>query len=306
MVQPDKRKVNPKKVGSFTGLIILVVVAIVAITTLGVMVPVGHTGVVVSMGKVADSVLPEGFHIKTPWQNVIFIDNRAQKETLVTQAFSSDIQQVEVICSLNYSIDRETSQRLYKTVGVGYYDTVMLPRIMENVKATFSKYSAENLVSAREVLSHEIKTALITDLKPYGIEVNSIAIENIDFTDAFTDAVETKQVAEQTKLKTEIEQQEMLMVEKTTAERKVITANAEAEVSKINADAKAYAQTTQAEAEAESNKMVAESITKELIDYVNVNRWDGALPKLMSGDSEMRPIISLTEDGDAATGGDTP
>lgn len=292
----EKRPVNKKKVTTATIAVIIVVAIILVLVVFSpfVMVPAGHTGVVVTMGRVSDNVLADGLHFKLPWQNVVLIDNRAQKASLVTQAFSSDIQQVNVNVSVNYSVDRETSQNLYKNVGVAYYDTVMLPRIMENVKATFSKYTAENLVGAREMLSKQVKDQLTPEMKAYGIEILSVAIEDVDFTDAFTDAVEAKQVAEQTKLKTEIQQAELLMVERTDAERAVVAANADAEVAKINADAKAYAQRVQAEAEAEANKQIAASITPELIEYVEVNAWDGALPKLVSGSGDLMPIVDLT------------
>lgn len=45
---------------------------------------------------------------------------------------------------------------------------------------------------------------LSPEMAEYGISVTAVSIENVDFTDAFTDAVEDKQVAEQTKLRTEI------------------------------------------------------------------------------------------------------
>ncbi len=296
MVYPNDRKpVNPKKVGraAAIGIVVLAVVILFFVFSPYEIVPAGHTGVLVTMGRVSDNVLEEGMHFKLPWQNVILVDNRAQKAPLVTQAFSSDIQQVDVTCSVNYSVDAATSQRLYKTVGVNYYSTVMLPRIMENVKAVFSKYSAENLVGARETLSLQIKDLLAPEMKAYGIEVLSVAIENIDFTNAFTDAVEAKQVAEQTALKTKIQQDELNMVEEKTAERKQITANAEAEVQKINADAKAYSLRVQAEAEAEANQLVAKSITSQLIEYVQANNWDGKLPSVYAGGGEALPILNI-------------
>lgn len=295
MVYPEKKPVNKKKMRSLVivGVVVLVLLILIATFSPFVTVPTGHTGVVVAMGRVADNVLAEGLNFKLPWQNVIMIDNRAQKASLELQAFSSDIQQVDVACSINYSVDRETSQNLYKNVGVTYYSTVMMPRILENVKAVFSKYTAENLIVTRELLSDQIESLLSPELKAYGIELLSVAIENVDFTDAFTDAVENKQVAEQTKLKTQIQQSEMLMVEQTTAERAIIAANAEAEVAKIDADAKAYAREVEAQAEAEANAKIAASITPELIDYMQINRWDGALPKIMSGDEGFMPLVNM-------------
>lgn len=293
MLNVTPKPIRNKRVAMLLVLVVAVLVIFVVFAPYA-MVPTGHTGVVTTMGRVSDSVLSEGLHFKWPWQNVILIDNRAQKAALVTQAFSSDIQQVDVNCSVNYSVDRETSQNLYKNVGVSYYDTLMLPRIMENMKAVFSKYSADNLVAERQTLSVQIKDLLVQELKPYGVEILSVAIENIDFTAAFTDAVEAKQVAEQTLLKTEIEQKERLSVEKTSAERAVVVANADSQVVKINADAKAYSIRAQAEAEAEANKLIAQSVTKQLIEYVQANTWNGVLPQFMSGgDNSIVPILDV-------------
>jgi len=279
--------------------IALVVVGLILVAAFMcfVTVPPGHSGVVVTMGRVSDHVLSDGLHFKLPWQNVVLMDNRAQKKQLTTQAFSSDIQQVDIVFSINYSVDRATSQNLYKNVGVAYYETVMQPRILENLKAVFSKYTAENLVAAREVLSSQVMLLLGPEMKAFGIEVLSVAIENIDFTDAFTDAVEAKQVAEQTKLKTQIQQDEQLLIERTSAERAEIAATADAKVAQIAADAKAYAIRAQAEAEAEANKMVAQSITEQLIQYVQANGWDGRLPQFISGESGMLPVINLDASG---------
>ncbi len=295
MVNINRPQINKKKLGGAitVGVVILLIIILFFVFAPFVTVPAGHTGVVVTMGRVSDDVLSEGLHFKLPWQTVILIDNRAQKEPLVTQAFSSDIQQVNVSCSVNYSVDRETSQNLYKNVGVDYYGKVMLPRVMENVKAVFSKYTADNLVDARDTLSGQIQGKLAPEMQAYGIKVLSIAIEDVDFSDTFTDAVEAKQVAEQTKKKTEIEQDALLIVEQTTADRALITAKANAEVVKIDADAKAYAQRAQAEAEAQANELVAQSITQELINYVQANNWDGALPQFISGENQMLPVINL-------------
>ena len=199
-----RRQTMPGKVKwiLIAALVVVVALLLVAFPPF-ITVPTGHTGVVVTFGRVADYTLDEGFHMKNPLQQIVMMDNRTQKQSITTQAFSSDIQQVDVICSVNYAIDRETAALLYKNVGRNYYYTVMEPRILENVKAVFTRYSAEKLMQVRDTLSTQIKELLEPEMKKYGIQVVSIAIENVDFTDAFTNAVEDKQVAEQTKLRVE-------------------------------------------------------------------------------------------------------
>jgi len=298
MINQNPRPVNYKKVSKtvlIAGILLLLVIAIMSFAPY-VIVPAGHTGVVVTMGRVSETVLPEGLQLKLPWQNVVFIDNRTQKAEVITQAFSSDIQQVDISCSVNYSIDKNMSQYLYQNVGTSFYNTVMLPRIMENLKGIFSKYTADNLVGERQTLAHQVMVNLEPELTPYGIHVLSVAIEDIDFTDAFTEAVEAKQVAEQTKLKTLIQQEELLSIEQNTARRAKITADANAEVARIGADAKAYTIRAEAEVEAEANALLAASITEPLIRYVEANGWDGKLPQYVSGGAgELLPILDMTE-----------
>jgi len=271
--------------------VVVIIVAVISANTF-TEVPTGNTGVVMTFGKVEEFVLDEGLHFKLPWQTVIKMDNRAQKKQITLQAFSSDIQQVDVIASVNYSVDRATSQNLYREVGQFYYDTVMEPRILENIKAVFTKYSAENLVANRENISREVAELLAPEIKTYGIELLNVSIENIDFTDVFTDAVENKQVAEQSKLQAEIEQAQKVMEAKSEAERQEISATAAANIAKIKADADAYAVEVAAKAEAEANEKVAASITDKLLSYTEINQWDGILPIVYSGDGTL-PILDM-------------
>ena len=274
-------------IGSFVALIVALILAVSMIKT----VPTGYTGILTTFGKVEPNTVSAGVHVIAPWQKIVKLDNRTQKVSVETDTFSKDIQQVKVSLAVNFCIDQATAQELYKTVGVNYYDSVVLPRILENVKAVVAEYSAENLVAKRGELSDEILTRLTDDAAAYGINIISISVEDIDFTDEFTDAVERKQVATQNKLAAETEQAQKTMEEqaaadravisaKAKAEQDVIAANAELEVTKIQAEAALYA----GEKEAEMNKRIAESLTPNLVKYYYIKQWEGVLPKTVLGE----------------------
>lgn len=279
--------------------IILIVVAIIValiilIAACSATVPTGYTAIVTTFGRVEDMTLEAGFHLKSPVQEIVLMDNREQKTSFSTQAFSSDIQQVDINGSINYSINKSTAMNLFKEVGTDYFNKLVSPRMLEITKGVFSKYTAENLVAYRQTLSDQICSDLSGELEKYGINVISISIENIDFTDAFTDAVEAKQVAAQKKLQAEIEQSQKTMETEQQASREKIAAQAAADVAKINADADAYSVKVRAEAEADANKKVAESLTDELIRYTQAQTWDGGLPMYVAGgDATTLPIISM-------------
>ena len=272
-------------------LVVVILLCALIYTTCTAQVPTGYTGIVTTFGRVESFTLEAGFHFKSPFQNVVLMDNREQKTSFKTQSFSSDIQQVDIDGSINFSINQATAMNLYREVGTGYFNTLVMPRLLENTKAVFSKYTAENLVAARETLSRTIRDQLSAEMERYGINISSVSIENIDFTDSFTDAVEQKQVAAQKKLQAEIEQEQKTMETQQQAERQRITAEAQAAVKKIEADAAAYATRVQAEAEAEAvrikaeaeadaNKTIAESLTEEIIEYQKIQKWDGILPQV--------------------------
>lgn len=267
---------------------VAVIVALCCITT----VPTGYTGIVTTFGRVEDHTFDAGFHIKSPFQRVIKMDNRTQKAVETLQAFSSDIQQVDISIAVNYSIDQTTAEKLYKTVGEEYYSKILYPRLLENTKSIFSKYTAEKLVAYREKLSTEITELVTEDVKDYGITVSSISVQDIDFTDAFTNAVEAKQVAQQNKLTAQTQQDQLTMEAEQEAQRQVIKAQADAEQAKIAAQADLEVTKIQADAaeyagqkEAAKNKAISESLTEELVRYYYIQQWNGELPSTMLGES---------------------
>lgn len=254
----------------------------------------GYTGIVTKFNQVQDYTYEAGLHFKSPFVLVIEMDNREQRAKFEMEAFSADIQEVQVTGSINYSIDKSTAMRLYKEVGTSYDSILIAPRAQEVLKATFAKYTAEGLIANRQQLSTEIYNALKTDLEPQGINIISVSIENIDFTDAFTNAVEAKQVATQEKQRAQTQQEQATMEAEQAAKRKKIDAEAAAEVAKVQADAEAYSVQVRAEAEATANEKISKSLTADLVEYKQIQQWNGELPQFVGGGSSI-PIINMDE-----------
>ena len=142
-----------------------------------------------------------------------------------------------------------------------------------------------DILCGRSELSRVIQEDLTTRLAHYNIIVVSASIEDMDFTDAFTNAVEAKQVAEQNKLKAQTEAEQRIIEANAAAEIKRVNAEAEAEAKKIAADAEAYEIGAKAEAEAAANKQIAESLTEALIEYKYYETWNGELPSVVGADT---------------------
>lgn len=286
-------------------LICTVIVSVVLLTISCIaIVPTGYTGILTTFGRVEDRTVSSGINFISPWQNVVKMDNRIQKQEFESAAFSSDLQEASYAVTINYSIDQTAARDIYKTVGTDYYATVMFGPIQDNIKTIFAKYTAESLIGNRDILSQKVTDSVAGDMERYGINVVSIAIRDIDFTDTFTNAVEAKQVAAQNKLKAETEQAQKTMEEEQTAKRAIIAANAEAEKAVIAANADLEVVKVQAEAalyagekEAEMNKRIGESLNGNVIDYYWIKQWDGQLPTTVLGEdsSYMLDLGSLSE-----------
>lgn len=277
---------SAKQLLAFAGLLICLLGGIKAV-------PTGNTGIVTTFGKVENISLDAGIHFMAPWKKVINMDNRTQKQSIEMACFSSDIQEVNVTYTVNYQINKANAQEIYKTIGTEYFDKIVMPKALEAVKSVFAKYTAEDLIASRSSLSKEIETILVEKLEAQNIEITATSIENIDFTDAFTNAVEAKQVAEQNKLKAQTEQAQQTLEAQAAAERKVIeaqanadssivAAQADAEVAKIAADSAEYQGQKDAAIMSNLGKMLEQY--PDLVKYYYVTNWDGKMPQTMLGD----------------------
>lgn len=229
----------------------------------------GHTGVVVTLGKVNEGVLQEGIHIKAPFvQKIVKIDNRIVKLEVDTEAFSKDLQTVDTTLAINYRVDTGKSYSIYKNIGAAYEQVLVVPAVNEVLKAITSQYTAEESVTNRTFISDGLIKGLNEKLNNIGLYVTDVNIINFDFSEAFINAIEEKQVAQQQLLKAETEKQ--------TA---ITNAEAEAETTRIKA-----------EAEAEANNKLKASLNDDIIRSKFYEKWDGKLPEAMGSDSIITSI----------------
>ena len=310
MMGLKKSAQNGRATMGFAGVVCIVIAAVCAIGSCVRIVPTGHTGVVTTFGKVEDITYEAGVHFVLPWKTVINMDNRTQKASLPLNCFSSDIQEVTLVYTVNYQIDKANAQTIYRTIGVDYFEKVVQPKILEAVKGVFAKYNAESLIASRGILSSEVEAILSNSLAQYNVQLVSTSIEDIDFTDSFTDAVEAKQVAEQNKLRAQTEQEQAIIEAEADAEQakiaaeaqaqaQIIAAQADAEVAKIGADAAEYQGQKDAAIMGNLGKMLAEY--PELVNYYYVTNWDGILPHTYMGSDNVSTIMELNPEAGKTT-----
>ena len=272
-------------VGKIVAIATVLILVLIVLGGSVVVVEAGQTGVVLTFGKVSPVVLQEGIHLKVPFaQSVIAINNRIVKTEVTTEAFSKDLQTVSTVIAVNYHINKSSSGDIYKQVGLGYEDVLVVPAINEVLKAVTANYTAQQLVSSRGDVSVLLDDNLNAKLNEYGIIVDDLNIINWDFSEEYITAIEAKQVAEQNLIKTRTEQEQALVIANTEAQKQVIAAQAEADKIRLLADATA-----------ESNRTIAESLSDILIRYETLQKWDGQLPKVTGGASTFTDITGLLQ-----------
>jgi regulator of protease activity HflC (stomatin/prohibitin superfamily) len=264
--------------------ILLFIVALSSITV----VPAGHKGIVITMGAVEEKVLNEGLRFKIPFmQSIKTLDARIQKYESDAACVSKDMQEVYARVAVNYRIDIQDVDKLYKNIGESYELTILNPAVSECVRSTTAKFTSDDLISKRSEVSKQIKELLIEKLQGKYISIDSLNIISFEFSENFNKAIEDKQIAEQQAIKARHDL-EQIRIE---AEAKVLMAKAEAEANMLISEADAKAMVLMAEAEAEALKLKNVKITKEMLLLEYIKKWDGKLADSKDNNSIQLPDI---------------
>lgn len=254
-------------------------------------VPVGSTGVVVTLGQTQSMTLGEGFHVKAPYiTHIVSMDNRIQKQEVSAAATSKDLQAVSTTIDVNFHLSPGNSNSMYQTIGQNYSEILLAPAIQESVKNVMAQYSAEQLITQRSAVSVSIREELENRMTEYGVIIDEFNITNFQFSAEFDAAIEAKQVAEQNKLKAQTEKEQKIIEAEAAAREREVAAQAEANATLAKANAEAEAIRVKAEAEAEANQKLNQSLTSGILDYQAIQRWNGEYPTVMGGENTLTMI----------------
>ena len=257
-----------KFLGSATTVIVVLFILFLIVFQPMTIVGVGERGVKVTLGQTSPVALEEGVHFVMPFISTVKKMNvKTVKSNIATMAQSKDIQQARIVYVVNYNLQPENAPKMWRTVGRDYVSVVVMPTVEGIVKDTIGKWNAQDIVANREKVASEVLFKLNEKLGPKYINVSDFQITEIQYSQAFEQAIESKVTAEQEALK---------------AKNKTVQVQEEAR-QKIIAS----------EAEAKSMAIRAQALTqnKNLVEYEAVQKWDGKLPQYMMGNSV--PFVKL-------------
>ena len=250
----------------------------------------GERGVLLRFGRMV-SVEEPGLHLKLPFVDSVHkMTVRTVKWTMPTAVYSKDIQGAEVKISLNFHLNPASVGNIYASAGLSYDEKLILPQLLAVSKDVFGRYNAVSIIHEREELSKEICRALEAKFAPAGIIIESVQLENIDFSDTYEKSVEER-------MKAEVEVQKVkqnLEREKLNADmlRAKAQGEADAKLAKAQSDAKAIELVGRAEAEAIRAKSEAMKANPDYVRMLQAEKWDGRLPQSIVPSSSV-PILRL-------------
>ena len=244
----------------------------------------GEIAVVKRMGKIVDTRNPGmSFGLWVTDRYMIY-DTKVQPVDAVTMAYSSDAQTMDVAMTIQYQIMTDKVVDIATHYGnLEALQNRIISVAIEQTKSVLSRYKAMDIIANRASISPAVEEAIKNAVgDEYFVNIVTVALTNIDFSDAFELAVEEKMIAEQAKLKADYENQTEIAKVEAEAEAKLKSAQAAIEIAKANAEAIKI----KAEAQAEANRIIDASLTDKVIEKTMVDNWNGKLPSVV-GDADM-------------------
>ncbi len=234
----------------------------------------GHVGVKVNLygdnKGVADVTEVTGMVFFNPITHNIyeFPTYIQHKEYIGDNAFivnSKDGSEFHISPIVNYSVQREKVPYIfakYRRTLENIEDGFLKTNIYDAFRMTANAYTAEELISNRQLFENKVRQTLDSTLIKEGFVINQLT-SNLVYPETFKKAIEAKNNAVQSAL---------------MAENKVKQAEAEAKIKVATAEGNAQAMLTSAKAEAEANRMKQQTLTPLLLQLEYINKWDGKLP----------------------------
>lgn len=217
----------------------------------------GEVAVVKHLGE-AKEVRGAGLHYDF-WMTKKYdkYDAKVQNMEVQTMAYSKDAQTMDVVMTVQYQIRQDNALDIAKHYGSLEVLSSRIQSItIEKTKSVLSSYSAMTIIETRSTVSPQVEQAIKDAVtNDYYVDIVTVVLTNIDFSDAFEQTVENKMIAEQEKLKAEYEK-----------ETAIVNAEKELEVAKLAAQAKIESAKADAQAQLEIARAEALAIQLKSIE----------------------------------------
>jgi regulator of protease activity HflC (stomatin/prohibitin superfamily) len=295
----------------FKGLVSLAIIGIAGLVALIIALGSWYTvdqterGVLLRNGAVIGTAQP-GLGFKLPlFDSVEKVSVRTTTYTWdKMNSYSYDQQPADLKISVTLRAAPEKVADLYAKFGRldVAVNQVVSPVVNQQVKVVFGRYTAVKAIQERGTLNSAIKDAISDTLKydPM-IVIESVQLENIDFSANYLHSIEQRMLAEVEvqKLQQNAEREKVqaqITVTQATAKANAIRAEAQANADATRLSGEASAAniriTGEAEAAAIEARGKALATNPNLVTLVQAERWNGVLPTTMVPGAAV-PFVSV-------------
>lgn len=283
-----RQKMRRGKIG---GIAIGVVIALslLLLVLCSVRVPAGYVAVQYDLnGGVRDKVLTQGWHLISPTVHTTkytvgieqsYLTKAKKGDSEENERFTASSKEgkaVSIDLTFTYQYKPEDVKdvfiRFKGQSGKEVRDSFIKPNIISWTKEIVARYEVADILGAEKANVN----AAITDYNakrfaPYGITISNVSLINVGVDKKTREVINNKIAAQQNAETQRIENQ--------------------TKVEKAEADAKA--KLIEAEAEAKANELKKKQLTKELLYEMYLDKWNGELPNVQSGDSMILDLGGL-------------
>ncbi len=252
---------SPPGIARLVGIAILTLIVLIVGSSATFVVPPGHRGVLVTLGRVSPAFRSEGLGFKTPLiASVIPISIRQATASMQSAVISKDLQEVRTTLKVLYRIPEQSVVQIYQQFKGDPFLSLIQPRVDEAIKEITKEHTAQEIVQSRASIKQR---TLDNARRKVGemLTLVDVVLEDIQLSSNLEAAIERKMVQEQEANKAVFEQQK--------------------------AQIDAQIQVVRAKGEAESIRIRGEALARnpELIDLEIVRKWSGQTPRVVGGDA---------------------
>jgi regulator of protease activity HflC (stomatin/prohibitin superfamily) len=221
---------------------------------------------------------------------------------------SNEGQQVNLDVVIQYQVEKSKASQLYLDWGgapISVVETGVVRQYSRSqVPVVASKYTWEQITSTKRAeMVTDIVAILREEFDRRHLTLVSFGIREVHLPQALQRSLDQKIQAQQA-----AEQQKYQLAQAVVkAEQDVAQATGQANAMKAQAEGEAQATLTKAKAQAQANDLLAKSVTPALIQYEQLQRWDGRLPMLLgAAGTPFIDVAGLIKGADAATPAHAP
>ena len=233
----------------------------------------------------APQPLKDGFYWRAPWNDVYLYDIKWQSFTEHVDALTADDLQVLIKAAIILRPLAEEVYFLAQEVGPDFYPRIVKPEFMAAVRSVVSGYLMVTVPERSAEIASKVQAVVVAKLKGRHLEVQSVALADVDFPQMVLTAIEQKQAKEQQKEQKEFE----LVIAAKDAEIARIRAKGEGDSLRIRAEGEAESVQIKAKGQAQAQATITQTLTP---DYLRFKLYDSGNAKFILLPDKMNvPVI---------------